>query len=231
MSNEKSYAPGRVPKQRPGKVGGKRAANRVERTRAICEAARPLFLQRGVETVTVDEITQAANVAKGSFYRYFDGKQQLVRSLFEPLVEEFLSAMQRCEGRLNAAASTAEVFSAYETLAGELALVLLQSPESVKLYLQECRAPSEGARVPIREFSEQVTQAAISLTEVAHQRKLLRTNLSARLTAITVVGATENLLFRFLDRNDLGEPHEVTGALVGMVLDGIRAEDPPAAHS
>ena len=37
----------------------------------------PLFLERGIETVTIDEITREAGVAKGSFYRYFDDKKQI----------------------------------------------------------------------------------------------------------------------------------------------------------
>ena len=63
---------GKVPPQRPGKAGGKRARNRQQRTDALIEAGLQLFLERGVENVPIDDIAREAGMAKGNFYRYFD---------------------------------------------------------------------------------------------------------------------------------------------------------------
>jgi len=70
-------SPHKIPKERPGPVGGKRDQNRRERTAGLVSAGLQQFLERGIETVTIDEITREAGVAKGSFYRYFDDKKQL----------------------------------------------------------------------------------------------------------------------------------------------------------
>lgn len=43
----------------------------------ILEAAFDLFLERGVEEVSVQEITDRAGVAKGTFYIYFRDKEEL----------------------------------------------------------------------------------------------------------------------------------------------------------
>ena len=48
----------------------------------LLEAAMTLFDERGFDTVTVDEITKKAGVAKGTFYTYFATKSDIV-------VEEF----------------------------------------------------------------------------------------------------------------------------------------------
>jgi AcrR family transcriptional regulator len=48
----------------------------------ILESALTLFKERGYNSVTIDEITQKAGVAKGSFYTYFSTKSDIV-------VEEF----------------------------------------------------------------------------------------------------------------------------------------------
>ena len=55
------------PPSRPGKPGGKRDQVRRARTEELCGAALHLFLQHGLETTTIDEITQEAGVSKGSF--------------------------------------------------------------------------------------------------------------------------------------------------------------------
>ena len=41
------------------------------------------FLERGIESVSIDDITREAGVAKGSFYRYFADKDALVGAVIE----------------------------------------------------------------------------------------------------------------------------------------------------
>jgi AcrR family transcriptional regulator len=220
-SEERRYAPGIVPARRPGKEGGPREQNRRERTRTLCEAALVLFLQRGVESTTVDEITKAAGVAKGSFYRYFTDKEQLVEALFGPLADTVASAMDRCAGALAHARSGEELNRAYGTLAAELTQALLEAPAMVKLYLQECRGPAEGARRPIRELSSRIMRGAVALTRVAHAQRLLK-ELSPEVTAVAVVGAVEGMLVEFLEGRAATDPAAATADLITMVLDGIR---------
>jgi AcrR family transcriptional regulator len=52
---------------------------RSEKTRAaIRDAANELFLARGVDATTVDEICEKAGIAKGTFYLYFHRKEDLL---------------------------------------------------------------------------------------------------------------------------------------------------------
>ena len=76
-------ASSREPKQRPGQPGGRRDRNRKERLKSLGHSALELFLEQGIQATTIDEITKAAGVAKGSFYRYFEDKCALVAFLFE----------------------------------------------------------------------------------------------------------------------------------------------------
>jgi AcrR family transcriptional regulator len=222
-SRPRSFAPGIVPSRRPGKEGGTRARNRDERARALCESALRLFLERGVEAATVDEITRAAGVAKGSFYRYYADKEQLVEALFTPLEAALGRAMEGCLQALSQARSVSELDAGYALLAGELLGMFLEAPDVVRLYLQECRGPAEGARKPIRRLSDQIIAHAEALTDAAQARGLLK-DLPPRVTAMAVVGAVEGMLVQFLEGRALGvnSPAEATRALITMVLDGIR---------
>ncbi len=51
------------------------------RTREILAAAREVMDQRGVEAATMEEIAQAAGVAKGTLYLYFTNKDDLIHAL------------------------------------------------------------------------------------------------------------------------------------------------------
>lgn len=216
------YRPGKLPEQRPGPAGGARARNRQQRTAALCDAALPLFLSRGLEATTVDAITQGAGVSKGSFYRYFDDKERLVETLFAPFAEALDAALQRCGDALEAAEGPAALAGAYETLAGDLAAAFTLNPEVVRLYLQEHRGPDEGARRPIRALAARVQAGAITLTEAAHARSLLRP-LPPPVTALAVVGAVEAILAAALEGQLEMDPTSVIQSLVDMMLRGVAA--------
>jgi AcrR family transcriptional regulator len=48
----------------------------------LMDAALALFKERGFDSVTIDEITQTAGVAKGTFYTYFATKSDIVVDSF-----------------------------------------------------------------------------------------------------------------------------------------------------
>jgi AcrR family transcriptional regulator len=200
------------------------------RTESLSRAALALFLQYGVEAVTIDQIVDGARTAKGSFYRYFRDKTDLVASLVKPVRDEVGQAFDRCEALL-ANASSGSFAQTYEALAQDLIRVVLQYPDVIRLYLHEARGPKNGARAPIVELAEEVLAGATRLSEVAHAHGLVR-GVVGRLSAIVVVGASELIVARLFAGDDVGPVLEMPGALVSLVLDGVRARPdaaPPAA--
>jgi AcrR family transcriptional regulator len=57
------------------------------RTNEILAATRRLMEQKGVDSLTMDEIAQAAGVAKGTIYLYFQSKDELVQALLSQVGE------------------------------------------------------------------------------------------------------------------------------------------------
>lgn len=206
---------------------GKRAENRRLRTEALQRAALGLFLQYGVEAVTIDQIVDGARTAKGSFYRYFRDKTDLVASLVEPLRKDVSAAFARCAEGLRAASREGNVAKPYEGLAQDLIRCVLQYPDVVRLYLHESRGPKNGARAPIVELAEAVLDGATELSNIAHELGLVR-GLVGRLSAIVVVGASELIVARLFAGDDVGPVLEMPGELVSLVLDGVRAKAGPA---
>ncbi len=60
---------------------------RVARRASLVDAAMALFSAKGVAATSVDDIVQAAGVAKGTFYLYFETKDDAVNAVAEHLVE------------------------------------------------------------------------------------------------------------------------------------------------
>lgn len=52
-----------------------------ERVEQLLDAAEKLFAERGIEATTVEDITRAAGIAKGTFYLHFVSKDHLIAAL------------------------------------------------------------------------------------------------------------------------------------------------------
>jgi AcrR family transcriptional regulator len=73
-----------------------RSDRRRARTRAaLVEAGRRLFAEHGAAAVTIQDITDAADVAKGSFYNHFESREDLQRAAAEQALEELGAALDR----------------------------------------------------------------------------------------------------------------------------------------
>jgi AcrR family transcriptional regulator len=65
-----------------------RGARRRERTRArLIEAGRGLLSQRSADALTISGVTEAADVALGSFYNHFSTKEELVEAVVTEATE------------------------------------------------------------------------------------------------------------------------------------------------
>lgn len=214
--------PPRLPAVRPGPAGGARDANRRARLDQLADAALTLFLEDGVAGVTIDRIVARAGMAKGSFYRYFQDKEELVGALIAPLAAGIREAVGACTDELAGARGAAQVSRAYLELAHRVAGLIAEHPRAALLYLQEARVPARGGRAPVREVADQVADLAERMSVHARDHGLLR-DLDARVQALVVLGAVERLLFEFLaGRQVAGRPEAVSAILVTIILDGVR---------
>lgn len=72
-----------------------RNERRRARTRAaLLSAARGLFAEQGPEGTTITEIAERADTAVGSFYNYFDGKEDLLAALVRETLAAELEQLQ-----------------------------------------------------------------------------------------------------------------------------------------
>ncbi|MGI6567428.1 MAG: TetR/AcrR family transcriptional regulator [Limnochordia bacterium] len=64
-----------------------------DKRRDILDAAEQVFTASGFTAAKMDEIAEAAGVAKGTLYLYFDSKQDLFVSLLEERISEYVTAV------------------------------------------------------------------------------------------------------------------------------------------
>ena len=84
---------------------GRRERRRQETHARIFESAMRLFAERGFANTPVEDITEAAAVAKGTFFNYFPTKE----AILEALAERQLGVVKAAAERARAAASVRPV--------------------------------------------------------------------------------------------------------------------------
>ena len=81
-----------------GVASGRERSDVTRNRRAIVEAARALFEERGVTCVTMERVARAAGVGKGTLYRRFPNKGLLCQALLDEPTREFQEETMRMLG-------------------------------------------------------------------------------------------------------------------------------------
>ena len=209
------------PVERPGAFGGKRDINRRKRVQDLIDAGLLLFLERGIEAVTIDDVAREAGMAKGNFYRYFRDKADLVEAVIEPVAGTTREAVQACDDQLRQSDSRDEAVSAYVELGNRLVGALAMHPDAMCLYLQERRAPATTARQAIADLATDLDRRAMTLSQVAVDRQLVAVS-DPRVSAVAVLGAVEALALASVRNQIQMDPVKTTKSLISIVLEGLQ---------
>jgi AcrR family transcriptional regulator len=78
----------------PGEPTGRRDRKKSETRQALRDAAHRLFAEKGFSHTTIDDIAEAANVSRRTFFRYYDSKDDLLRSDVSDLLPVMLAALR-----------------------------------------------------------------------------------------------------------------------------------------
>jgi AcrR family transcriptional regulator len=87
------------PRQPPAR-SGRRERRREETAQRLLDAAVRLFADHGYANTTVEAITEAADVGKGTFFNYFPGKELVLAALAQRQVEKIAAAASHIDPAL-----------------------------------------------------------------------------------------------------------------------------------
>ncbi len=109
--------------------GGRRERRAAETRLRLFRCALALFAERGLPNVTVEDITEAADVGKGTFFNYFETKDHVLGVMAEIQIGK----MRHAESRV--ANSKQSIYATLRKLAQQLAEEPGRSPELARALL------------------------------------------------------------------------------------------------
>jgi len=195
------------------KTEGRRERKKRELRDHIYQSARKLFLRRGFEATTVEQIAEAADVAQATFFNHFSGKNavlaEMTREVSERLQElaaEQIPRRATAQHKIRAfGEKAADEVEASVGVAREVLLELLSTgsrPGEAFAYLKSAYAP----------FVEIIAEG--------QRRGEVRTDHEASFLAEMVVGAFNAAAIQWMhdSRYPLAERLRRTGVFIGEAI-------------
>lgn len=90
-------------------VGGRRAANRIERTRRFLHTALDIVTTEGFDALTMQRLADECDAAIGAVYRYFPSKGALVAEVQREAIESLTTSAEIVRSRCDEALARAGV--------------------------------------------------------------------------------------------------------------------------
>ena len=188
---------------------GLRERKRRQTRDRIAHAARGLFLSRGFEATTIDDIAAEADISKRSFFDYFPSKEDVIAAWQDEYggrLAEALLARPRSESMVRA------VREALLTSVASSA-----TPESIALDALVRDTPALLARHHVK-----YARLEARLVEALVVRHGEQERLRAALLAMVVIGGMRIGSQRWYDAGTSGDPTMAIGAFFDQVMAELR---------
>ncbi len=160
MKQRDEASNGPVRKKNTRRVGAPQGPRKADlRRAALIEAAEKLFIEKGYEAATMNEIAAAAGFAKGTLYHYFANKADLLNALREVFENKVLNrvstGVENCSdddwcGKIQAWIDAAvgayfELSSLHDVVIYSLEMPFRKSITQAKIYRYLTKLVSDGA--------------------------------------------------------------------------------------
>ena len=208
-TTQKKAAPSRGPRS------GRRERRRLETRERIFHAALELFAERGFMETTVEDITEAADVGKGTFFNYFPTKEHVLATYGAERLANVERALQRARAR------DGEVLDVVRDLMKGVG----GGPESPAL-LRAIYAAHASRTDVRRELQARMDTARRLLAEIfklAQQRGEMRQDLSASVLARLIQIVFHGVMCSWA-LHPSGTLHGTAAEIWDMVSAGLRPE-------
>jgi AcrR family transcriptional regulator len=131
--------------------------------REIAEAAETLFVERGFEATTIDDIAARVGMSQRSVFRYFASKEEIVLGKFDLVVDDMLGALRARPAGEEVWTSLHRVFDVlvslaetpgHEEMVEPIHRVIFETPALLAGYLQKLQQMQDAVVAELLERAE-----------------------------------------------------------------------------
>lgn len=155
----------------------RRSRRSAELRERLFHAALDLFARKGFAETTVEDITNAADVGKGTFFNYFPSKEHIFLAFAEMQLERLRLAVEE-------ARHTREPMIKFvRSLTARLTMEPARNPELIRVSLQAFLSDSE-VRHAMQNLHARILELHTQMVQIGQERGEIRNDLPASAIAL-----------------------------------------------
>ncbi len=196
-----------------------RAQRREDRKESIKAAAIEVIAERGYHNAKVSDIVEAVGVAQGTFYLYYEGKQQLFSELLQDFFTLVVSTVASWEPQ--SLQTRHELHAKLMRVGTMLTEKLQEHRELTSIFLTEASAVAPEFAETIKEFYDTLGAMLTRFNRILCERGVIQP-MNFQLLAYSTIGQVERILAEYVVNETFErlEPAELVDHLVMFFLTG-----------
>jgi AcrR family transcriptional regulator len=193
---------------------GERA--KLERRRQILSAAKAVFAEAGYHGASINAIIERAQIARGTFYLYFESKSAVFDSILDQALSDLRTRIRRIE--VDDPAAPAPQVQLREQVVATLEYIVRDRPLAL-LLLSAGHTPDAEAAERLDQFFTEVRDLLRRALETGMEIGLLRP-CHPPLVAAAMLGMIRGVI-EFVVRGEAPEVGDVVSEMLQVALRGV----------
>lgn len=192
-----------------------------QRRRALLGAAGAVFSEKGYAAATVDDIVLRLGVARGTFYLYFDDKQDV----FGALVDDFMTRLEAAVISIDVAHPTETPVEQLRQNLGRVVSLALGEPVLMRLALHDAASQGPELARRIDEFYERLHTLLDESLAIGQRIGLVRAG-DRRVMVAIGLGGLKEMIYAAARGALAGDAEALVDEMMRFLRGGLLAAPP-----
>jgi AcrR family transcriptional regulator len=175
---------------------------REQKRRFILKAAAAAFGAKGYHGVTIRDIVDRAGIAHGTFYLYFEGKDNVYRVLSQELHAQIMEAILP-GGRAELRGDGPDLAALVHERLAALARLFEREADIARVFVHRAPGIDPDLEEQARRFTRDMIEAIAAVLRAGAERGVFRRH-DPQVAALCLVGAIDRVIEGWLHASDAG---------------------------
>lgn len=162
---------------------------RESRRANVMDVARGIFAQKGYHATSIDDLIEAAGIARGTFYLYFSSK----RAIFDELLDELVATLQATVHRIDTSPGAPPPVDQMNATVDRVLGTLVENRDLARILLREAIGIDEDFDRKLADFYERIERMIVSAVRTGQRMQLVR-DCDATVVARCILGAVKEVV-------------------------------------
>ena len=162
---------------------------RESRRAAVLTVARRIFSQKGYHATSINDIIETADIARGTFYLYFESK----RAIFDELLDSLVATLQGQVKRIEVGPDAPPPIAQMDAIVDRVLKTLLDNREIARILLREAVGIDEDFDRKLSEFYGRIEAMIMGALNTGRQLGVVRP-CDAKVVARCVLGSIKEVV-------------------------------------